>query len=67
MRSSMLAAVERGREPPVEHLNGEIVERGRRHGVSTPVNARVRSLVWDVAARKRTPGMDLLRELAAGT
>jgi 2-dehydropantoate 2-reductase len=64
MRSSMLAAIERGREPAVDYLNGEIVDRGKRHGVPTPVNAHVRSLVWDVAAGKRQPGMDLLRELA---
>jgi 2-dehydropantoate 2-reductase len=65
MRSSMLAAIERGRKPAVDFLNGEVVDRGKRHGVATPVNARVRSLVWDVAAGKRAPGMELLRELAA--
>ncbi|MGD0523864.1 MAG: 2-dehydropantoate 2-reductase [Polyangiaceae bacterium] len=65
MRSSMLAAIERGREPAVDFLNGEVIERGRQHGIPTPVNARVRSLVWDVAAKKRTPGLDLLRELVA--
>jgi 2-dehydropantoate 2-reductase len=63
MRSSMLAAIERGREPAVEFLNGEVIDRGRQHGVATPVNARVRSLVWEVAAHRRTPGLALLREL----
>ncbi|HEY3821665.1 MAG TPA: 2-dehydropantoate 2-reductase [Polyangiaceae bacterium] len=65
MRSSMLAAIERGREPAVDFLNGEVIDRGRLHGISTPVNARVRSLVWDVAAGKRAPGLELLRELAS--
>jgi 2-dehydropantoate 2-reductase len=65
MRSSMLAAIERGRDPSVDHLNGEVVDRGKKHGVPTPVNARVRALVWDVAAGKRAPGMDLLRELGS--
>jgi 2-dehydropantoate 2-reductase len=64
MRSSMLAAIERGRPPSVDFLNGEIVERGKRLGVPTPVNARVRSWVWDVAAGRRAPGMPLLRELS---
>ncbi|MGH7294851.1 MAG: ketopantoate reductase family protein, partial [Polyangiaceae bacterium] len=64
MRSSMLAAIERGRDPSVDYLNGEVVEHGRRHGVPTPLNARVRDAVWDVARGKRKPGMDLLRELA---
>jgi 2-dehydropantoate 2-reductase len=64
MRSSMLAAIERGREPAVDFLNGEVIDRGRQHGIATPVNTRVRSLVWEVAAGKRTPGLELLRELA---
>jgi 2-dehydropantoate 2-reductase len=65
MRSSMLAAIERGRPPAVDYLNGEIVERGRRLAVATPVNTRVREWVWDVAAGRRAPGIALLRELAA--
>ena len=64
MRSSMLAAIERGREPSVDYLNGEVVDLGRKHGVPTPLNARVRDLVWEVARGKRKPGMDLLRELS---
>lgn len=64
MRSSMLAAIERGREPSVDYLNGEVVERGKRHGVATPLNARVRSLVWDIAGGRRRPGLELLRDLA---
>jgi 2-dehydropantoate 2-reductase len=65
MRSSMLAAIERGRPPSVDYLNGEIVERGARMSIPTPVNARIRAWVWDVARGRRTPGMALLRELAA--
>ena len=64
MRSSMLAAIERGRPPAVDYLNGEIVDRGALHGVLTPVNKRVRSLVWSVA-RGRAPSLELLRELAS--
>jgi 2-dehydropantoate 2-reductase len=65
MRSSMLAAIERGREPAVDFLNGEVIDRGRRHGIPTPVNDRIRSLVWEVAARRRTPSLDLLRDVAS--
>jgi 2-dehydropantoate 2-reductase len=64
MRSSMLAAIERGRPPSVDYLNGEIVDRGARHGVPTPVNARAREMVWSVA-RGRAPSLDLLREMTA--
>jgi 2-dehydropantoate 2-reductase len=64
MRSSMLAAIERGREPSVDYLNGEVVDRGRQHGLPTPWNGRVRTMVWEIAAGRRSPGIDLLRELA---
>ena len=63
MRSSMLAALERGREPAVDFLNGEVVERGLRHGLAVPVNARARELVWAVARGERVSSRALLREL----
>ena len=63
MRSSMLAALERGREPAVDFLNGEVVERALRHGLSVPVNARARELVWAVARGERASSRALLREL----
>jgi 2-dehydropantoate 2-reductase len=49
MRSSMLAAIERGRPPAIDFLNGELVTRGARHAVPTPVNARVVAAVWAIA------------------
>lgn len=63
MRSSMLAAIERGRPPAVDFLNGEVVDRARRHGIPTPVNARARELVHDIAAGRCTPGLALVKEL----
>ncbi len=63
MRSSMLAALERGRAPAVDFLNGEIVERARRHGLGVPVNARARELVWGVARGGGASSRALLREL----
>ncbi|RYZ04959.1 MAG: 2-dehydropantoate 2-reductase [Myxococcales bacterium] len=63
MRSSMLAALERGREPAVDFLNGEVVERAARHGISVPINARARELVWAVARGERRSRRKLLREL----
>lgn len=64
MRSSMLAAIERGRPPAVDFLNGEIISRGKKHGIATPVNAAASALVWELANKKRTPSMDTIRELA---
>ncbi len=49
MRSSMLAAIERGRKPAIDFLNGEIATRGGRHGIPTPVNARIVETVWGIA------------------
>lgn len=64
LRSSMLAAIERGREPPIDFLNGEIVRQGERLGVPTPVNRAVVAAVRDVAARRRPMGVGTLRELS---
>ncbi len=67
MRSSMLAAIERGRTPAVDFLNGEICDRGRAHGISTPVNDAARAFVWSIARGERRSGFDALRSLASGT
>lgn len=63
LRSSMLAAIERGRRPAVDFLNGEIVTRAERHGVDAPVNACACRTVHQIAAGERRPGMDLLRSV----
>ena len=49
MRSSMLAAIERHRTPAIDFLNGEVVSRGKKHDVPTPVNERIVDLVWKIA------------------
>ena len=63
MRSSMLYALERGRTPEVDFLNGEIVRRGARHGVATPVNARLVRAVHDIAAGRAQSSLDGLRAI----
>ncbi|WP_438016489.1 2-dehydropantoate 2-reductase [Sorangium sp. So ce315] len=63
MRSSMLAAIERGRPPAVDFLNGEVVTRGAALDVATPINAAVREEVLAIAARKGKPSLSLLRAL----
>jgi 2-dehydropantoate 2-reductase len=64
MRSSMLAAIERGRTPAVDFLNGEVTDRGREHGVAVPVNEAARAMVWRIANGERKSGLDTRRELA---
>ena len=61
MRSSMLVALERGRTPEIDFLNGEIVRRGARLGIPTPVNERLVSSVKRIFAGQERPSMDLLR------
>lgn len=67
MRSSMLAAIERGREPPVDFLNGEIVMRGEKHDVPTPVNAAMRETVHAIARGELKSSVETLRAVYDST
>jgi 2-dehydropantoate 2-reductase len=49
MRSSMLAAIERGRIPAIDFLNGEVSSRGKAANIMTPVNDRIVETVWEIA------------------
>jgi len=63
MKSSMLSAIERGRMPAVDFLNGEVVDRARAHAIAVPVNERIRDTVWDISKGKKTAGLATLREV----
>lgn len=63
MRSSMLQAIERGRTPAVDFLNGEVVALGERHGVPTRVSAVVRDTVWKIARGEEKSGIPLLEKV----
>ncbi len=64
MRSSMLSAIERGREPAVDFLNGEISSRGKIHGISTPVNDEAVLRVHELGDKVRQPSMETLTDFA---
>lgn len=64
LRSSMLSAIERGRTPAVDFLNGEIVARGQRHGVPTPANTLATARVHAIARGESRSGVETLRGLA---
>jgi len=64
MRSSMLAAIERGRTPAVDFLNGEVCDRGRARSIATPANDAARAFVWEIARGARASGTASLRDLA---
>ncbi len=63
LRSSMLAAIERGRPPAVDFLNGEIVRRGAAASIPTPINAAARDLVWRIARGESSATHATLRAL----
>lgn len=67
LRSSMLAALERGRIPPIDFLNGEVVERAGRLGLQAPVNQAIREHVRAIARREEKPGLATLEKLYAST
>ncbi|MBK7583714.1 MAG: 2-dehydropantoate 2-reductase [Myxococcales bacterium] len=67
LRSSMLAAIERGRPPAVDFLNGEVIARSERHGIETPVNTAARDWVWSIARGERKASQATLRALYDGT
>jgi 2-dehydropantoate 2-reductase len=67
LRSSMLSAIERGRTPAIDFLNGEVVTHAARHGLAVPVNARVVELVHALARRELQPSRELLDRLYSET
>ena len=63
MRSSMGVAIARGRTPEIDFLNGEIVRRGERLGIATPVNRALVTLIHDIVAGRQRPGLNTLFDL----
>jgi 2-dehydropantoate 2-reductase len=63
LRSSMLYALERGRPPEIDYLNGEIVRRGAALGVPTPVNAALVEMVRNIEGRRAQSSIARLREI----
>ncbi len=63
MRSSMAIAIARGRTPEIDWLNGEIVRRGERLGIATPVNRALVALIHDIVAGRNKPSLNTLFEL----
>lgn len=67
LRSSMLSAIERGRTPAVDFLNGEVVTRGAQHGIATPINSAIREAVWEIAQGRLKPSSGELEALYVRT
>ncbi len=67
LRSSMLAAIERGRTPAVDFLNGEIVTRAEALGIDVPVNRAARAQVWEIARGQAQASHQTLHRLFEAT
>lgn len=67
LRSSMLNAIERGRAPAVDFLNGEVVERASRHEIASPINEAARTTVWAISRKEAPASLETLRELYTRT
>ncbi len=64
LRSSMLSAIERGRPPAADFLNGEVVARGAVHGIPTPVSAAALETVHAISRGEQTSSFETIRGLA---
>jgi 2-dehydropantoate 2-reductase len=59
--SSMLRAIEAGKPPSVDFLNGEVVHHGQVQGVSTPINAAICRAIHALARGEVEAGPALIR------
>ena len=64
-KASMLQDLERGIPTEVGVIDGVVAERGRRHGLRTPLHAGVVGLIEAAERGERAPSRDGLRQLAA--
>ncbi|MEM7677202.1 MAG: 2-dehydropantoate 2-reductase [Myxococcota bacterium] len=67
LRSSMLAAIERGRPPAVDFLNGEIVNRAVRYHIDVPLNRRLVETVHGIADKRLSSSLFTLRSVYEDT
>jgi 2-dehydropantoate 2-reductase len=64
-KASMLQDLERGVPCEVDVINGAVVERGRDHGVPTPLNARLVELVHGYERGEGEPSPEAFELLGA--
>jgi 2-dehydropantoate 2-reductase len=61
--SSLLRAMEAGKEPAIDFLNGELVGYGQKHGLDMTVNRAVCDQIRAMAAKAIDPGPDVITAL----
>lgn len=62
VKSSSLQSLERGRPTEIDYLNGYICDRANEHGVPTPLNQAVVTMIKAIEAGQRSIGMDNLKD-----
>ena len=62
-RPSMAQDVEKGRPTEIDHINGLIADRGKAHGIPTPLNDGIRAVIKAIEAGTVKPGPETLRDL----
>jgi 2-dehydropantoate 2-reductase len=67
IKSSSLQSIERGRRTEIDYLNGYFCERGRQHGVPTPINDAVVRMVKEIEAGQRRMTPENLKDPGFGT
>ena len=65
-KASMLQDLERGALTEVDVIDGAVVQRGREHGVPTPLHERVVELIHAAERGERRPSLPALDELEVG-
>lgn len=64
IKSSSLQSIERGRKTEINFLNGYICERGKEHGVPTPINDAVRNMVIEIEENEREMSLNNINDAA---
>ena len=59
---SMLQDLKKGKPCEIDAINGVVCERGRRHGISTPVSDRIVEIVHEIQDGKRKPCRENLKD-----
>lgn len=67
LRSSLLYAIERGRDPGAEFLHGEVVRRAQQRGIETPVSAGILERLNAMGRGERSPALGEAHALHAAT
>jgi len=61
--SSMLASLKIGMKTEINMVNGVVVEAGKKHGIKTPVNTAIISIVEKLETGALTPGSEAFERL----